>query len=207
MGDDGDDAVRRFEQSMIMDFDSWHDGTGYDLEAVASATPDERERITSLLLQRDVTDWRDVEALAALDLPEADQRLKRALRRGSLSLRMSILRHAPRLFTERQRTKLIVEGIERASIGDALTPTLFEVEEFHPPAIVKALLRGTLERTGEVAVNLAGMVAFVHGATKEAFDWDQRPLFLRFNTDDDAERQDAFRDLCALCKIDPVPYL
>jgi hypothetical protein len=32
-------------------------------------------------------------------------------------------------------------------------------------------------------------------------------LVLRFNTDDDAERQDAFRDLCALCKIDPTPYL
>lgn len=204
---DGDDAVRRFEQSMIMDFDSWHDGTGYDLEAVASATPDERERITALLLARDVTDWRDVEALAALSTPEADQRLERALRRGSLSLRLSILRHAPRLFTERQRTKLIVEGIERSTIGDGLTPTLFEVEEFHPPAVVKALLRGTLERTGEVAVNLAGMVAFVHGAAKESFDWDHRPLFLRFNTDDDEERAAAFRDLCTLCGIDPAPYL
>jgi hypothetical protein len=208
MGDgEGHDAVRRFEQSMIMDFDSWHDGTGYDLDAVASATPDERQRITDLLLARDVTDWRDVEALAALGTPEADERLKRAFHRGSLSLRLSVLRHAPHVVSERQRTKVLVEGIERSTIGDGLTPTLLDVEEFHPPAIVKALLRGTLKRPGDVAVNLAGMVAFVHGAAKEAFDWNQRPLFLRFNTDDDAERAAAFRDLCALCGIDPAPYL
>lgn len=208
MGDDeGTDAVRRFEQSMIMDFDSWHDGTGYDLDAVRSATPDEREAITALLLQRDVTDWRDVEALAALATPEADKRLERAFGRGSLALRLSVLRHAPHLVSERKRIKLLVEGTERATIGDGLTPTLLEVETFHPAPIVEALLRGTLERTGEVAVHLAAMVSFVHGATKESFDWDQRPLFLRFNTDSDAERGEAFRELCALCRIDPAPYL
>ena len=204
---DGDDAVRRFEQSMIMDFDSWHDGTGYDLDALASATPAEREQITELLLARDVTDWRDVEALGALGTAEAERRLKAAFRRGSLGLRLAVLRHAPHVVTARQRTTVLVEGIERATIGDGLTPTLLDVEEFHPPAIVTALLKGTLERRGDVAVNLAGMVAFVHGATTEAFDWDQRPLFLRFDTDDGAQRIAAFRDLCTLCGIDPVPYL
>jgi hypothetical protein len=204
MGDG--DAVRRFEESMVMDFDSWHDGTGYDLDAVASATADEREQITALLLSRDVGDWRDVEALAALRTPAADERIADAFGRGSLTLRLAVLRHAPHLVSEQERVEVLVEGVEQSTIGDGLTPTLLEIETFHAPAVVEALLRATLHRRGDVAVNLAGMVAFVHGATKEAFDWAQRPLFLRFNTEDDAERAAAFADLCLLCGVDPAPY-
>ena len=42
-----DSAVRRFERSMVMDYEKWHDGTGYDLEALKEATPDELVRSTN----------------------------------------------------------------------------------------------------------------------------------------------------------------
>lgn len=34
-----DDAVRRFERSMIMDYEKWRDGIGYDLDTLRCATP------------------------------------------------------------------------------------------------------------------------------------------------------------------------
>jgi hypothetical protein len=75
------------------------------------------------------------------------------------------------------------------------------------PAMLDALLRACLRDEGEAAVHAAARLAFIHGKAKEAFDWELRPLFLRFNTPDRTERESAFRDLCATCGIDPAPYL
>ena len=64
-----------------------------------------------------------------------------------------------------------------------------------------------LHRDGQTACLAAGMLWHVHGRSDDTFDWDQRPLFLRFNTDDHAERIAAFRELCGLLGVDPQPYL
>jgi hypothetical protein len=56
-----------------------------------------------------------------------------------------------------------------------------------------------LARDGVVACNYAGMIAFLHGKAESAFDWSLRPLFLRFNTTDKAERVSAFHELCDMC--------
>ena len=88
-----------------------------------------------------------------------------------------------------------------------LTQALLQVEEYHPPEIVAALLRGVLARTEGPPVHFAAMLMFLHGQAKTAFDWNQRPFFLEFNTDDDAKRRALFRDLCAKIGVDPEPYL
>lgn len=46
------------------------------------------------------------------------------------------------------------------------------------------------------------MLTYLHKKAKTTFDWGKRPLFLRFNTDDQAEKRAAFVDLCALLKLD-----
>ena len=66
-----------------------------------------------------------------------------------------------------------------------------------PAAVVDALCRGVLSREGDVAVHFAAMLTFLHGQAAEAFDWAQRPFFLRFHTADRREREAAFRELCA----------
>lgn len=202
-----DDVVHRFEASMVMDFEKWHDGIGYDMDAIAAATPAELTAITKIVLRHGVDDWRDVEALAAIGTEAATSALTEALEEGSLEVRLAVLRQAPDMAHERQRTAVLVDAVQHADIGGGLTPMLAEIEDFHPPAIVDALLRGCLDRAGEVAVHLAAMVAFVHGATKEPFDWAQRPLFLRFNTPDGKERRAALVDLCTLVGVDPAPYV
>ena len=88
-----------------------------------------------------------------------------------------------------------------------LSEALDEVEEVHPPSVVEALLRGALERDGEVAVHFAAMLMFLHGKAGEPVDWAQRPFFLRFHTTDRAEREAVFRELCETIGVDASRYL
>ncbi|MCB1122961.1 MAG: hypothetical protein KJT03_15505, partial [Verrucomicrobiae bacterium] len=79
---------------------------------------------------------------------------------------------------------------------ESLSETLDQVEDFHPPEVVDALWRGVLNRDGETAVHLAAMLLWIYGKAKEPFDWDHRPFFLSFNTEDSTERRIQFRELC-----------
>jgi hypothetical protein len=200
-------AVGRFEQSMVIDYEKWHDGIGYDLEALRAATGDERTRIEDLLLTRGVYGWREVEALAALATPKAHAALVRAMAQGKHEVRMAVLQHAPQLLGEAERTKALVTALERAEFYGGLTQALDEVETFHPPAVIDALFRGVLTREGDVAVHFAAMLAFLHGQATEAFDWAQRPFFLRFHTIDRREREAAFRELCAKIGVQAEDHL
>ena len=58
-------------------------------------------------------------------------------------------------------------------------------------------MRATLRGDGEAAVNFAALLYYLHGKAESSFDWAHRPFFLRFNTDDRAERMAAYRELCA----------
>ena len=189
-------TLDRFQGSMIIDYEKWHDGIGYDLDIIRSATPEERAEIEQFLLSRPIGDWRDVEALALIDSPRAQAALKKALRHSDLRVRMAVLDYAPHLVPDDERTAALVTVLQSAEFYGGLTQALDQVEEFHPPEIIDALFRGVLNRAGDVAVHFAAMVMFLHGKATEAFDWEQRPFFLQFNTDDGAERRKRFRELC-----------
>jgi len=51
------------------------------------------------------------------------------------------------------------------------------------------------------------MLMFIHGKADSSFDWTHRPLFLRFKTEDRAERESVFRELCEKIGVAPEPYL
>jgi hypothetical protein len=195
--------VSRFRASMTLDYEKWHDGIGYDLELLGQASPEELEAIEALLLQRNAADWRDVEALAALDSERARKALKAALNSSSVEVRMAVHAHAPELLTEAQRSASLVQALEAAESFAGLSQTLLEVEDFHPPEVVAALLRGLLARDGGTACHYAAMLYFLHGQASSPFDWAHRPVFLRFNTDDRAQREQAARELCATIGVDP----
>jgi hypothetical protein len=202
-----DTPMGRFERSMHIDYEKWHDGIGYDVGELKEMSPAERASIERTLLEPGRKDWRDIEALAALDTPAASAKLVAALKDPSPEVRNAVMRHAPQLVPAETRVASLVHGIETATAFGGLSQTLDQVAAFHPPVIVEALLRGALARDGETAVHLAAMLVFVHGKANEPFEWKQRPFFLRFNTADRAERETAFRELCARIGVDPAPYL
>jgi hypothetical protein len=192
---------------MELDYERWKEGTGYDLGLLQRATPEERTTIETILVMRGARDWRDVEALAALDSPRTRAMLRETLARGPREHAMAVLRHAPRLASEAERTATLVAALEETDFQAGLTQALLEVQAHHPPAVIDALLRGVLRRNGGAAAHFAAMLLFLHGQATSPFDWEQRPYFLRFDTDDRAQRESMFRDLCARLEVAPEPYL
>lgn len=200
-------AVARFQQSMHLNYEKWHDGIGYDLEAIAEAEPQERQEIEGILLRHGVVGWRDVEALTALGTPRALTTVTAAINHDSAEVRASVIQHAPQLITDQMRDAALIRGIEEADIFEGLSLCLSMVQRHPSPALRTALLRNALRRHGSPAGHLAAMAAHLHGKAKSPFDWELRPLFLRFNEPDDARRFLAFKDLCALIGVDPQDYL
>jgi hypothetical protein len=189
---------------MAIDYEKWHDGVGYDLDAIAAAPPQERAAIQNLLLQRGTRDWRDVEALAALNTPAAQSELMAALEHSDAQIRLTVTRSAPQLVTESQRVSSLVKALDTAIEAGGLSQALDEAAEFHPKPVIESLLRGVLQREGETAVNFAAMLLFVHNKADSPFDWDQRPFLLRFNTPDRRERQAEFVELCGKIGFNPA---
>lgn len=47
----------------------------------------------------------------------------------------------------------------------------------------------------EMRVNAAAMLLFLGGKASKPFDWEQRPLFLQFGTDNPAELRASWEEL------------
>jgi hypothetical protein len=201
-------AYERFIASMDIDYDRWKEGTGYDLDALRDADPDEQFRAEHILRTRAGEDWRDLEALLALGTDTGRAAVVEQLRTGKLEQRLQ----AARLLDGDAGLGSDIEaaavaGLESAVLYGGLSIALDLATTLRTPALIDALFRACLRDEGEAAVHAAARLAFIHGKATEAFDWNLRPLYLRFNAQDRAEREVVFRELCALCGVDPKPYL
>lgn len=201
-------AFERFMASTNIDYGTWHDGEGYDLDALGELQGQERAEVQRWLLGRAGNDWRDLDALLALGSDTARAAVVEQLRHGKLEQRLNA---AHRLSADEPLRgdveAVVIDGLEQQRPFEGLTPALDVATELRTPAMVAALFRACLRDEGEAAVHAAARLAFIHGKAADEFDWDLRPLFLRFNSQDHAQRQAAFRDLCQLCGVDPEPYL
>jgi hypothetical protein len=177
---------------MNIDYEKWHDGVGYDLEALKEANNKEREVIERILVNRNRPDWRDIEALAILNTPGARSALKAAVLRGINEVNMAVLRFAPELVNDELKTKLIVEALKSACFYYGLRQTLDIVEKYHPKEVVRELFHGLLKREGGVAVHFAAMLFYI---------------FLKFNTEKLSERKIIFLEFCEKINVDYREYL
>jgi hypothetical protein len=197
--------LTRFMESMKIDFEKWHDGIGYDLQALAEANM--RARIERILINRNPLDWRDIEALAMLDSHRARSSLRSALLSGSNEVNMAVLRFAPELVTDNQKIKLIVRSLRSASFFHGLLQTLYIVEKYHPKQVLEELFLGLLKREGEVASSFAAMLFYIYGLDKTYFSWEYRDFFSRFNTSNKSDRRAVFKELCEKIDVDYRTYL
>jgi hypothetical protein len=200
-----ENAASRFIESMTLTFDRWHDGTGYDLDALRAVPDDEVPALVALLVARRPRDWRDIEALGVLNTPAALQAIQASLNDPDPHVRRYAAAYVGPS-EDPEREAMLVKNLKTALFFDGLGAALDEAEEFHPPAVIDALLDGARNREGDIAVNFAAMLCFLHGKSKEAFDWDHRAFFLRFQTADPDERLAVFRELCSMIGVDPAKY-
>jgi hypothetical protein len=191
---------------MTMTFDMWHDGLGYDLDALKECSGEEIKRVEAILIQHRPRDWRDIEALAQIDSDAARKEVEAALKSSDPMVRQTAMDYAAEKHDPADREKLLIQSLQQDEFYGGLTQSIDEVPEFHPPAVIEALLKGALNRDGEIAVHFAAMLFFLHGKASEPFDWSQRPFFLRFNTADRAERKEVFREMCEKLGVDASKY-
>ena len=185
----------RFSESLVMNHDRWHDGTGYALELLDEANAEERAAIESLILSRAVRDWRDVEALAVLDNPAARRRLREVYESGDTGLRLALVMYAAEQFSEEEVCGILVPILREKGIHDGLTGALLAIEDFHPAPVVDALFEASRDREGPIAAECAAMLLYLHGLASSPHGFEDRPFLLRFH--EEAERTSAFHELCA----------
>ncbi len=191
----------RFLESMKMDFDKWHDGIGYDLEALDEMSPEERFSAESIIVSRSPWDWRDIEALAQLDTPRSRDCLRKASKGGDREVRLSVVQFGAEVLTEGEISAILVEALENADLSNGLSQALDLVEDHHPKEVEEALIKGVMARKGDVAYHFASMLLIIHGKIESPYDTSMRPFLLRFNTEDREERGAANKELMDLIGI------
>ena len=197
----------RFVTSMEMDYDKWREGEGYDLAILEQASESDRADIERKLLQNAPFNWRDIEALAVIDSPKARAAIMNAFFHADTETRMSVHRCAPDLISAPLRIESIVRALRESEISYGLSQALDEIEEFHPPEVIQELLRGLMRRDGATACHFAAMLYFLHGLSDSSFDWEHRPFFLKFNTNNLVEREAVVRELCQSIGVAAEDYV
>jgi HEAT repeat protein len=200
-------SLRRFEMSMEIDYEKWHDGIGYDLDAIRLASQIERIAIEQMLIHHSPRDWRDIEALAQIDTETARETIKNAIEDPNPAVRVAVTRYAPNLVTKSERSHSIIKALQHAKIFGGLSQILDDIEEYHPAEVKDALIEGLLTREGDVAVLFAAMIFYLYGKAEESFDMKKRPFFLLFNTENKEKRVQVFLELCRQLRINPEKYL
>jgi hypothetical protein len=197
-------AYDRFMQSMQIGHDQWHDGTGYDLEALQELEGEELARVEALLIRRKDEDWRDAEALAALNSTKAAEALKSSISSPNVQVK---LRAAEQYAEEGDMTTMeeaLIQSLRTSKLYEGLTQALDLAEEHPTERVKQTLFWCALHGNDDVRVHAAALLFYLYGIAESNFDWEFRPFFLRFGTEDMEERRAAFLELCQRVNVDPA---
>jgi hypothetical protein len=166
------EAWTTFSASTVLNYDSWHDGLGFDLDALARMPAFERDLIRQWLRTRledrlrDV-DLRDLEAAAAL---------------GETELLASLRRHPEPDVRLRARELLAAPGdvaeelchtLSQSRSEDAVLRAL-DLVSSHATAEVRAALIERVSRVDGTFINSAMVLLEVFGGVADA--WSERPF-------------------------------
>jgi hypothetical protein len=196
------EASERFVASMRIGYMEWHDGTPYDLAALAAVSEQERRELEDVLIQQKDEDWRVSEALAQINSPRSIQALEESTKGPNRQVRIRASELLHKIGRLGSFDEVITEGLRFGILGEGLA----EAERLaasHPTvAVTEALLHGALCSTDGRAVRFAALLFFLHGKASGPFDWTQRTFFLRFNTQDKRERRAVFDEMCRRIGVD-----
>ena len=199
------EEYQRFLDSMKLDYAKWHDGVGYDLDALRKLSPEEQNKVENILIERGVKDWRDIDALAGIGSESALSALKNALQSDRYEVRIrSIERLSEKgIISEREIETILVETIPLVDILNGQTFTLLLAEKYPTPAVKRILLWCTLHGNEDIRVHAAALIHFLYGIATSSFDWDYRPFYLRFNDENISNRKLAYEELCMEIQVEP----
>jgi hypothetical protein len=188
--------IESFRRSMRLDFETWKEGTEYDIALIQEATPAELLELEQLILNHSPRNWRDVQALVALDSPRTRPTLLSLLDDPNPEVRAAVLRFAPAFVDHPTRVRVLIQNIQSAEPFLGLSATVDLIADFHPPEIIDALLGACLSRSGDIACLLGALLLFIHGKAESPLAMEHRPFWLQLNTDNAAQRRRILSELC-----------
>ena len=187
------DPVERFRASMQI-------SAGYDLAALDGITPAQLAEVERLILDRGVSDWRDLEVLNRLDTPAARVAILLARKSEDRELRIAAQEYGPRPATK-VREEAVLEGL-RGEPFESLFQAL-DMAVNHPTRrVVTALFRCARDRGGPGGYGAAAALFAIHGKIASPDDWTYRPLFLRIADMDPKVRRAAFKEACGILGVE-----
>jgi hypothetical protein len=196
---------QRFLRAAQITADNWRDPQ-HDWDAIQMASPAERLSIEQYLVSRGVRHAIDVQALAMLGTPGADQALRAAFQSGSAEIRAAVVRFAPQTIEPAAMRSELLQRVAECDAYAGLSLTLEQLEGEYTPELQAAMLTRIARDPGVAAVHFAGLLLYLHGRAESTFDWEQRPFLLRFNPGDVADRRAALAELCGRIGVRPEAY-
>ncbi len=193
----------QFAASMVSDYEKWREGIGYDLDLLPQMSSWERHTLEGELIQelRRGGNWRDVEALAALDTPAARAAIDVARFHSDPEVRAYAVEQSieegnlPSELIECD----IIRVIEQAAAMSTLSRALSLAESCRTPAVRRAILDQARTGDSTTRVHMAALLFYLCGKSEDSFDWNHRPYFLRFgDNNDEFDFRAAWRELRAI---------
>lgn len=197
--------LQRFLQSMQIGYAEWHDGLGYDLDALDRMSAEERQQVEDVLLARGAHDWRDVAALDHLGSERALSAVGDSMRSTNIDTSVeAVTRLAKRgLLTEAGVETFLLQALPRASVLNGLTKLLDFAQKHASDTVKRTLLWCALHGNDELRVSAGALAHYLYGGSSSPFDWSHRPLYLRLGSKNRDIRKSAYLELCRSVGADP----
>lgn len=181
--------LEQFAASMVVNYEKWHDGVGYDLHLLPQMTNGERQTLEAELIQklRRNGNWRDIDALAALGTRAARAAIDAARSHSDPEVcAHAVLRMAQEGHLPPERVEAdVIRVVEQAASMSTLNHALSLAESCPTPAVRRAVLQQARTGDSTTRVHMAGLLFYLCGKSAMPFDWNHRPFFLRFGDHND----------------------
>lgn len=191
--------LEKFQDSMKIGYAEWREGIGYDLDALGKLTPEERIQAEDLLIARHAADWRDIEALDVLGSSRALEEMRNALSVKDVETRIEAAEHLAKrkMINEACIESIIVMTLDVTTLLNGMVRTLRFAEAHPSPAVQSKLWSCALDGDDSIRGHAAALAHFLAGGSASAFDWNFRPIYLCFTSQDKQERHRAYLELRA----------
>ena len=188
------EALRQFEESMQIGYEQWHDGIGYDLEAIDQLTESEKKVVEGKLVPRAGNDWRDLEALNRLGTASAIRAILGVRQNGEPQIGLTAHLFGPEpSLSEWERA--IMDSLAIAEITSGLIQALNCSIEHPSEAVVALLWSRVRDPQSGVAYHCASALCCISGILESIYDDKHRKLFLRLVGPSSEDRTLAVREL------------
>jgi hypothetical protein len=195
--------LQRFHQSMRIGYLEWHEAIGYDLDALTQMSPYDLKTIEALLISRKDQDWRDVEALAALNTPRTIAALQECLHSNNNDVKLFAVKFLKEMEIADRVEEVVLETLPETKIGEGMTFALDLAKTYPTERIRQKVLWCSLNGNDDIRIHCAALALYLYGVTTSDFDSSYAVIF-EFREPSRAKRLKPFIELCGLIGVDPV---